>query len=301
MDLNEIAVFARVVQAGSITAAARALAMPKSTVSRKVYDLEERLGARLLQRTTRKLSLTDAGRIYYEYAERIVSEIDEAEHAVTRLEQAPRGLLRVTLPVNLGVLGPIIAAFAARYPDVQLELVCTDRVVDLVEERFDVAVRIGHLVDSTLVARSLGTSRQVLVASRAYIAKRGRPRTPEELQRHDGLLFGAGAARFRFLLQSGERSVEVAVSTTRIVVNDMEMLQAAAVAGLGIALLPTYRCIDDLRAKRLERVLPGWNAPTTPIHAVYPSTRHLSPKVKSFVDHLQAHMTPPPWELGPAP
>lgn len=300
MDLNEIVVFARVVQAGSFTAAARSLSMPKSTVSRKVLELEERLGSRLLQRTTRKLSLTDVGRAYYEHAARIVSELEEAERAVSNLEQAPRGLLRVTAPLNFGFLGPMLSAYLARHTEVQLELVCTDRVVDLVEERFDVGIRAGPLADSALIARGLGNVQRLLVASRGYLRKRGRPRSPEELSAHDVIVFGAGSGRASYVLSDGTRSVEVAVRA-RLSVNDLDVLHAAAGAGLGVALLPIFRCLDELRSRRLERVLDGWDAPFTPIHAVYPSTRHLSPKVKSFVDHLQAQMTPPPWERGPAP
>lgn len=300
MDLNDILVFARVVQAGSFTAAAHALSMPKSTVSRKVFELEERLGSRLLQRTTRKLSLTDVGRTYYEYAARIVSEVEEAERAVGLLEQEPRGLLRVTAPLNFGFLGPIVATFLARCPEVQVELVCTDRVVDLVEERFDVAIRAGALGDSTLIVKNLGNARRFLIASRAYLQKRGRPSAPEELAQHDCMLFGVGVDRAVYRLENGAKEVELAVRA-RLIVNDSDMLHAAAVAGLGIALLPIFRCAEDLQKHRLERVLEDWNAAPTPIQAVYPSTRHLSPKVKAFVEHLHAQMTPPPWELRPTP
>lgn len=299
-DLNDILVFASVVQAGSFTAAARVLSMPKSTVSRKVLELEERLGSRLLQRTTRKLSLTDVGRTYYEHAARIVNEVEEAERAVSLLAQEPRGLLRVTAPLNFGFIGPLVAAFLARYPEVQLELVCTDRVVDLVEERFDVGIRAGSLADSTLIVRPLGSARRFLVASRAYLQKRGRPKAPEELEQHDCMLFGAGADRALYRLTDGARSVELSVRA-RLSVNDSDMLHAAAIAGLGITLLPIFSCAEDLRERRLERVLRDWNAPPTPIAAVYPSTRHLSPKVKAFVEHLHAQMTPPPWERGPLP
>src|SRR5258705_355181 len=150
MDLNEMVVFARVVQAGSFTAAAAELRMPKSTVSRKVSELEERLKSRLLQRTTRKLSLTDVGRTYYDYCARIVGEVEDAERAVSSLQETPRGLLRVTAPVNVAFLGPIVSDFLKRYPEVRLELFCTGRAVDLVEERFDLGIRAGTLVDSTL-------------------------------------------------------------------------------------------------------------------------------------------------------
>ena len=300
MDLNEILVFARVVQAGSFTSAAAELGMPKSTVSRKVSDLEERLKSRLLQRTTRKLSLTDVGRTYYDYCARIVGEIEDGERAVSRLQESPRGLLRVTAPVNVAFLGPIVSDYLKRYPEVRLDLLCTGRAVDLVEERFDVAIRAGTLADSTLIARSLGSARWFLVATPAYLKRRGRPRSPDDLKKHDCLLFGAGIDNAGVRLENADTSVQVAVSA-RLMVTDMDVLHAVAAAGLGIALLPASVCAEDLRARRLERVLPDWNAPSTPVHVVYPSTRHLSPKVKTFVEHLHERMTPPPWEVGPLP
>src|SRR5260221_6497207 len=192
MDLNEMLVFARVVQAGSFTTAAAALGMPKSTVSRKVSELEERLKARLLQRTTRKLSPTDAGRTYYDYCARIVGEIEDAERAVSSLQATPRGVLRVTAPVNVAFLGPIVSDYLKRYPDVRIDLFCTGRSVDLVEERFDLGIRAGALADSTLIARSLGMVKWFLVATPAYLKKHGRPQTPDDLKRHACLLFGVG-------------------------------------------------------------------------------------------------------------
>lgn len=300
MDLNEMLVFARVVQAGSFTTAAAMLRMPKSTVSRKVSELEERLNARLLQRTTRKLSLTDVGRAYYDYCARIVAEIEDAERAVGSLQEAPRGLLRVTTGINAAWLGPIVSDFLKRYPDVQLELFCTGRTVDLVEERYDLGIRAGPLADSTLIARSLGTAKWFLVATPQYLKKRGRPRVPEDLGKHDFMSFGAGQSDVVLRLERGDRSAQINL-TTRMLVSDFDVLYAATAAGLGIALLPTFRCVEELRAGRLERVLRAWDAPSTPMHVVYPSTRHVSPKVKSFIDHLHEQLTPPPWELGPVP
>jgi len=300
VDLNEILVFARVVQAGSFTAAATRLGMPKSSVSRKVAELEERLKSRLLQRTTRKLSLTDVGRTYYEYCARIVGEVEDAERAVSSLQEVPRGLLRVTAPVNTSFLAPIISSYLKRYPEVRLELFCTGRSVDLVEERFDVGMRAGPLADSTLIARSLGSVGWFLVATPAYLKKHGRPKLPADLKQHDTLFFGSGRDSMELRLQNGDKSVHLTLPA-RMVVSDMDILGGAAKAGMGIALLPAFNCVEDIRARRLERVLPNWNAPSTPVHLVYPSTRHISPKVKSFVDHLQAQMTPPPWELGPMP
>jgi len=292
-------VFARVVQAGSFRAAATALAMPKSTVSRKVSELEERLRSRLLQRTTRKLSLTDVGRTYYEYCARIVAEIAEAERAVSSLRATPSGLLRVTSGLNTSYLSPIISAFLERYPEVTLELLCTGRLVDLVEERFDVGIRAGALAESTLIARSLGSVAWFLVATPAYLKKRGRPRTPQELEKHDCLVFGTGS-RFELHLERDGQTAHVTLSP-RMLVTDMDILYQVAAAGRGIAYLPAFRCVDDLRARRFERVLRDWSGPATPVHVVYPSTRYVSPKVKAFVDHVHQRMTPPPWELGPLP
>jgi DNA-binding transcriptional LysR family regulator len=299
MALDEMLVFARVVESGSFTTAARSLGMPKSTVSRKVTELEERLDARLLQRTTRKLSLTDVGRIYYDYCARIASEIEDAERAVGSLQTSPRGLLRVTAPVNFAFLGPIVSDYLERYPDVQLELFCTGRAVDLVEERFDLGIRARALADSTLIARSLGSAAWFLVATPAYLKKHGRPKSPDHLQRHSCLLFGSSGTASVQLSKAGE-PLSISVSP-RLLVSDMDILRTAVSAGRGIGLLPAYLCVEELRSRRFERVLGDWDAPATPVHVVYPSTRHLSPKVKSFIDHLQARMTPPPWELGPMP
>ncbi|MCY1076406.1 LysR family transcriptional regulator [Archangium lansingense] len=288
MDLNELLVFAKVVQAGSFTAAARGLQMPKSTVSRKVSELEERVGAQLLQRTTRKLRLTEVGQAYYEHCARIVAEAEEAELAVTRMQAAPHGLLRVTAPLTFSFLGPIVAEFLKRYPEVQLELVCTDRSVDLMEEGFDLAVRAGRLVDSSLIARRLGNIERIVVAAPSCLQERGVPKTPKDLEKHDCLVFGAGLKANVWTLHSGNKSVDVSVRA-RVVVNEPDMLHALTLAGSGVALLPTLHYSEDLTTGRLRRILPDWNSSGAPVHAVYPSTRHHSPKVMAFVDFLREH------------
>lgn len=300
MDLNEVLVFAAVARAGSFSRAAVELGMPKSTVSRKVTELEERLQSRLLQRTTRKLSLTDAGRTYYDYAARISGEIEEAERAVSSLQTKPVGLLRVTAPINVAFLSPIISDYLKRYPDVRLELLNTTRTIDLVEERFDLGIRAGALADSTLIARNLGSVKWFLVATPGYLKRHGRPRTPGDLTKRDCLLFSAGRSEVRIALTREGRTHELAL-LPRLLAGDMDVLLTAATSGLGIALLPTFLCVEALRAGQLERVLRDWEAPEAPMHVVYPSSRHMSAKVKSFVDHLQQRLTPPPWELGPVP
>jgi DNA-binding transcriptional LysR family regulator len=300
MDLNEILVFTRVVQAGSFIAASKALGVPKSTVSRKVAQLEQRLETRLLQRTSRKLSLTDAGRIFYDHAARIASEVETAERAVTSLKETPRGLLRVTAGPNATFLGPIVRDYLKRYPEVRVELFTTARNVDLVEERFDLGIRAGRLPDSTLIAKSLGLVAWYFAATPSYLKRRGRPRSAEDLARHAILHFGSDSERVTVRLRRGEEHAEVEL-TPRLVTTEMDLLHTAVAGGIGVALMPAYQCVEDLRAHRLERVLREWEAPPTPVQVVYPSTRHVSPAVKSFVEHLQAKMTPPPWQLGQMP
>ena len=290
MDLNEMLIFTRVAQASSFTAAARLLGLPKSSVSRKVSDLEDRLGARLLQRTTRKLGLTDVGRIYFERCARIIGEIEEADQAVGRMQAAPCGLLRVTAPLAFSMLGPIVAEYLQRYPEIQVELVCTDRLVDLVNEGFDIAIRAGQLNDSTLVARNLGTIERVMVAAPAYLTQHGSPKTPAELTSHACITFGTGSAPSLWTLYTGERKVEVRV-LSRLSINDLEIMSEAVRSGIGIGLMPKFVCADDLQAGRLLPVLADWYSAAAPVQAVYPTTRHLSPKVLAFVELVREHLS----------
>lgn len=293
MDLNELLVFARVVQAGSFTGAARGLRMPKSTVSRKVSDLEERIGAQLLHRTSRKLRLTEAGQTYYDHAARVVAEAEQAELAVTRLQTAPHGLLRVTTPLTFGCIGPLVSEFLQRHPEVHIELVCTERAVDLMAEGFDLAVRAGRLADSSLMARRLGNIENIVVAAPGYLKQRGTPKAPKELEKHDCILFGTELERNAWTLSSGGRTVEVPVRA-RLAVNEPDMLRAVTLAGAGIALLPNLNYAEDLASGRLKRILPDWSSAGVPVHAVYPSSRHDSPKVTAFVDFLRER-----WPMRP--
>ncbi|NMO17813.1 LysR family transcriptional regulator [Pyxidicoccus fallax] len=297
MDLNELLVFAKVVQAGSFTAAAKALRMPKSTVSRKVSELEERIGAQLLQRTTRQLRLTDVGQAYYAHCARIVEEAEEAELAVTRMQAAPHGLLRVTTPLSFGFIGPLVAEFLKRYPDVQVEMLCTDRSVALMEEGFDVAIRAGRLADSSLMARRLGNIERIVVAAPSYLDAHGTPKTPKDLEKHDCLVFGPTLNGAVWTLHSGAKTVEVAVRA-RMAVNEPDMLRALSLAGSGVALSPDIHYAEDIDAGRLRRILPEWSSQGAPVHAVYPGTRHHVPKVMAFVDYLRERW--PTHTPGPA-
>ena len=295
-DLNEIAVFAAVARAGSFTEAARQLDMPKSTVSRKVSQLEERLGARLLQRTTRSLRLTDVGRTYYEHARRITEALAQAEQAVTQLQGVPRGLLRVTMPLNFDYMRPVIASFLQSFGEVEVEVLSTDRLVDLVEEGFDVSIRAGRLADSTLIAKRLGGMCSHVVASPTFLQTHPRPQSPDDLRSLPGILFGAGVARDGWLLEREGKQVSVRPKR-RLTANDFAMVREAALAGLGVAMIPVDTIAADLRAGRLEHLLCDWSSPLIPIHALYPSTRQLSPKLKAFLDHLETALNPSPWSI----
>jgi DNA-binding transcriptional LysR family regulator len=279
-------VFAAVADTGSFTAAARHLAMPKSTVSRKVGELEKRVGARLIQRTTRRLSLTDVGRVYSEHCARISREADEADLAVQQMQATPRGLLRVTAPPSLRTLGQIAAEFLKRYPDVRIEVVCTDRNVDLVAEGFDVAIRAGPLTDSSLIARKVAMVKDILVAAPAYLRRRGSPRAPLELQEHETIAFGSGPSPGVWSLHNAGESIDLRLRP-RLAVNDLDWMHEAARRGIGIARLPEYVCREDLHAGRLHQVLTEWSLGETPVHALYPTPRHLSRKVVTFIEMLR--------------
>ncbi|WP_343727868.1 LysR family transcriptional regulator [Burkholderia seminalis] len=285
IDLNQFLIFIRVIQAGSLSEAARRLNLPKSTVSRKISDLEDRIGERLIQRTTRKLSLTEAGRVLFERVGPAMSDIEEAESAVAGMRGTPRGVLRVAAPMSFSPLRPIIAEYLARHPDVAIELVNSDRLVDLIDERFDVAIRAGALVDSSLVARKLGTAQFMLVATPEYCERHGVPKTPAELTNHACIALGGKATSRVWPLESGSKRTEVRI-TPRLMANDIEMVRVAALAGVGIAWLPKALCTDDLDGKRLRHLLVDWSWEDIPVYALYPTRRHLSPKVVAFVDLL---------------
>ncbi|MCU1279066.1 MAG: Transcriptional regulator, partial [bacterium] len=211
---------------------------------------------------------------------------DEADQAMSQMQATPRGLLRVTAPLSFALLGPIVAEFLKRQRDVQVDLRCTDRTVDLVEEGFDVAIRAGALGDSTLVGRSLGAIKRVLVAAPSYCRRHGTPRAPADLTRHACITFAAGATPNLWTLHAGGEKAEVRVSP-RLTVNDFDIMRDAARAAIGIAAIPVFVCADDLRSGRLRRVLPEWSSAEAPLHALYPTARHLSPKVIAFIDLLR--------------
>ncbi|MBI4968374.1 MAG: LysR family transcriptional regulator [Rhodospirillales bacterium] len=297
-NLSGMAIFARVVEEKGFSAAASALGLSKSAISKQLAKLEDRLGVRLLNRTTRRLSLTDAGAAYYERAARILAEAAEADRAMSALVEAPRGLLRVNAPMSFGVrhLGPALPDFLAQHPEVSIDLALNDRVVDLVDEGFDLAIRITKMPDSSLVARKLADSRRLLCGAPDYFRKRGKPSRPAQLKDHNCLIYSytAPAEDWRFTGPEGVETVRVAGSLRA---NNGDILREAMLAGLGIAPMPSFLVGDDLRAGRLELALPGYEVSGSGIYAVYPHGRHLLAKVRVFIDYLAARFGPRPyWE-----
>lgn len=289
-DLNAAHLFVEVVQRGSFTNAAKVLGLPKSTLSRRIGDLETRLGARLLQRTTRKLSLTDLGAAYFERVNRIVSELSEAEAAVLDAQNTPRGVLRVTAPPDLGmvILPKALPEFTALYPEVQVVLDLSGRRVDLVEEGFDVALRAGHLVDSSLIAKSIATSSMAVYASPEYLDARGTPERLEDLASHDCLVFGATPER-KWHFERNGRTHEVSI-TGRIAAQDFGYLRFATLAGGGIALLPNMLVGPDVHHGRLRQLLSDFTHAQDTLYVVYPSRNFLPAKTRAFVDFITERM-----------
>lgn len=297
-DLNEMAIFAHVVEAGSFTGAAKRLGFPKSTISRKITQLEERLGVRLIQRTTRSLNLTDTGSAYYNQCSRILEEIKEANLAVTQMQSIPTGNLRVSAPVLFGstVLATLVAEFINLYPQVDVDLVLSDQQLDLIQDGIDISFRVGQLEDSSLIGRHLGDVRAMLCASPEYLKKNPAPSHPDQLAEHT--LMTAPQWQQWQLNGPNNQQVNVPANKTRITANDFATLYTLALSGAGIAPLPMMIAAAAVRSGRLVQVLPEWPFDSAPIHALYPSNRHLSAKVRSFVDFIIEHVRPnPPWEV----
>ncbi|MEX0922171.1 MAG: LysR family transcriptional regulator [Rhodovibrionaceae bacterium] len=301
-ELSAMLVFARVVDCGGFTAAAEELDLSKSAVSKQIARLEDRLGTRLLNRTTRTLSLTEAGTAFYERCLDVVAAAQAAEATVQHLAEAPRGELRINAPMSFGQshIAPALPDFLARYPELTVDLVLNDRLVDLVEEGFDVGVRIGPLDDSSLVARRLAPARRVLCAAPAYLARAGTPARPEDLRSHDCIAYSYQLSgrqwRFRHP-ELGERRVKV---SGRLKGNNGDALVAAAAGGLGVVLSPTFIVTEELRSGALRVLLPDWQVyPRIDVNAVFPASRNLSLKVRVFVDFLAARFgETPSWDEG---
>jgi DNA-binding transcriptional LysR family regulator len=289
-SLASIRIFEWVVETGSFSGAARQLGVAPSSVSRQVGELEDALGVRLFQRSTRRLSLTEAGEIYHGHAVRILAALDEARLAVSQLDGTPTGILRLSVPGSLSrrLLVPALAAFQQLYPSVEVALIVTDQVLDMIEHRIDVTIRLGALSDSNLVARQLATAPRKLCASAAYLKQAGIPVLPEDLASHSCLTFRTGAGSNVWTFHGAGNQTREVQARGSLYANDGESLVAAAVAGQGIILMPGWLVQEELECGELQTLLPEWSPVPgeTPLYALYPLQRHLAPKVRAFIDFM---------------
>jgi DNA-binding transcriptional LysR family regulator len=294
--LTGMRVFTTVVDTGSFAAAADKLDLSRGMTSRYVAQVEAHLGVRLLNRTTRRLSLTETGNDYFQRATQVLALVEEAERAATQETGEPRGTLRINTSVAFGArhLGNAISDFLQRYPQVKADLTLNDRVVDLIEEGFDVALRIARKIDPGLVARPITRARLVACASPDYLKKHGVPKSPADLVHRNCLTYAYSGPKleWRFTRRGRVQTVKV---TGRLHGNNGEMICHAAAAGLGIIVQPTFLAYELLREKKLVRILEGWEADELTIFAVYPSRQFLTPKVRSFIDFLVERFGPEPY------
>jgi DNA-binding transcriptional LysR family regulator len=285
--LASLRAFTKIIERGSFAAAGRELHLSRSAISKYVRDLEHELGVQLLHRTTRRASPTETGLAYYERSRAILAELEEADRAVSTLQAEPRGMLRVNAPMSFGTLhlGRALGDFMARYPELKLQLLLSDQLVDPVQEGYDVTLRIAELAASSLIARKIVEARRVVCAAPAYLARRGRPEHPDDLRRHDCLSYGHLATGNQWKLSGADGDHWIEVSWN-LCSNNAEVLRDAALAGRGIALLPTFIAGAALQSGALVSLLADYHPPALSLYALYPETRHLSVKVRVFIDFL---------------
>ncbi|MCB1482391.1 MAG: LysR family transcriptional regulator [Rhodobiaceae bacterium] len=284
----EVEVFVRIVETGGIGAAARRMDVAKSVVSRRLRDLEDRVGGRLINRTTRQFSLTETGRVYYERVSKVLEDLEEADQAALSDSSTLTGTMRVAAPMTFGVmhLAPAIADFLSQHEHLRIDLELNDRFVDLVEEGFDVAVRIGALSDSSLMARKLAPVRNALMASPGFIAKYGRPQQAGDLNGLPALHYTGIAERNVFQVRTPQGDSVAVRPDIRMRANNGEMLRKMAEAGLGFLINPTFISADAVDAGKLEILLPDYGFDAVTAYAIYPPGRNLSTKVRAFIDFL---------------
>ncbi len=288
--LASMAAFVKAADLGSFTAAGTALGLSSQMVGKHISALEERLGTALMQRSTRRQSLTDAGRLFYERCRAVLAEVEAADAVVEELSAAPRGTLRISAPVGFGAcrLAPILTAFMKRHPDIEIELNLTDRYVDPVSEGYDAVLRLGPIAETTMVARELASHDQIACAAPAYLERKGRPETPADLADHDCLGFvnasGRPYAEWRFTARDG--TVHVARIRSRFQINDGRVLAAAAAAGGGIILQPKAVLQEHLEKGSLVPVLTDYSPPSRPMYLMFSARRPQPPKLRAFIDHL---------------
>ena len=294
-DLNDMVYFAEVVERGGFAAAGRSLGIPKSKLSRRVAELEARLGVRLLQRTTRKLSLTEAGEIFLRHSVAMREEADAAAEAVAQVQSEPRGTIRVTCPVTLAqsTIGPLIPLFLEKHPQVRIDMEVSNRVVDLVQDGVDVALRVRPTLEDSgsLVVKNLGLTQGLLVASPALLQRLGRPDAVEGLDRMPTLAMSAADGKMAWRLVGPDKREHEIQHRPVYTADDLLTLKYAVLKGVGMCILPDYMCRRELRLGELEQVLPGWAPRPGVVHAVFPSRRGLLPAVRRFLDFLGEHVT----------
>jgi DNA-binding transcriptional LysR family regulator len=294
-DLNDMLYFAEVVDKGGFAAAGRSLGLPKSRLSRRVAELEARLGVRLLQRTTRKLSLTEAGELYHRHCVAMREDAQAAEEAVAQVQSEPRGTIRLVCPVTLAqsTIGQLVPAFLARYPKVRVEMEVSNRVVDLVQEGIDVALRVRPTLEDSgsLVVKNLGTAKGLLVGSPALLRREGPVATVEDLSKLSTLAMSATDGRASWKLLGPQGRVHELAHRPAYVANDILTLKFATLQGAGICVLPDYMCDEELADGRLVVVLPGWAPQPGVVHAVFPSRRGMAPAVRRWLDFLGEHVS----------
>lgn len=295
--IPELEVFVEVIEHQSFTDAADSLGVSKSFVSKQISRLEDRLGVRLINRTTRQLHLTDAGAAFFDRAKRIIEDIDEAERSVMQLNTQPRGTLRISAPMSFGLqyLSPVLNDFLREHPELSLDLELSDRNVDLIDEGFDLVVRIGDLVDSSFMARKLAPANLLMVASPAYLAEHGEPQKAHDLSNHECMqyTYQASGTNWRLVSPDGQQ-ISVPIRG-RLKANNGNVLLDAARRGVGLAIMPDFLCSEDLANGTLVTVLNSWSIGDRAIWALYPHSRHLSAKVRACVDFMADALDPAPW------
>jgi len=293
-DLNEMAIFAVVVGSGSFTKAAEKLKLPKSTVSRKVSQLEKRIGVRLINRTTRNLKPTETGKLYYQHCVKMLEQAEEADRVVNNMQSEPSGLLRISTPLSFGTpfFVGAIKKFLDQYPKVDVEIISDDKQIDMLDQEVDIAFRIGPLSDSSLVARNLGTARLSLCASPAYLAKNGMPKTLNDLNQH--ICLSHPNSPWTFRTPNGPVDFD---PKSRMISNDMEMLRKMTIEGFGVGAAPQILISEDIREGRLITILPDTPFAERTFYLVYPSRREPPSKVVAFTEFIFSSCQPiPPWE-----
>ncbi|BAM92741.1 transcriptional regulator [Bradyrhizobium oligotrophicum S58] len=285
--LSSLRAFVKVVESGSFAEAGRQLRLSRSAISKYIGELEQSLGVQLIVRTTRHASPTETGQRYFERAVAILAELDAADQAVSQSQAAPRGLLRVNAPMSFGTmrLGPVVADFMADYPELQLQIVLSDDLLDPVQDGFDVTLRIAELESSSLVARRIMPVERVICAAPGYLARHGTPQSPEDLRRHTSLTYGflLTGNQWKLTGRDGDHWIQPA---WRLCVNNAEVLRDVAIRGQGIALIPRFIAAEALASGALTAILSDYIAPPLALYAIYPPTRHLSVKVRLFIDFL---------------